>query len=357
MNTRDDSLKQLSNLLIPEHFAKILERNFSDRTLDFISTYAPTAEAFALSRYDTRSLEKLIDSMKSGLIDRYDVMDIVRHSTFSNRNEADIHTCLASIEKGMPTKTAVGLLIAENSDNRTFSQMAEPVQLNVYYVENNSVYLEQDIAREFSAMGVILTAERDDGEIYAVTEPEGHNILFENDLLAITVNVFRQRPDWAEYRDYLSHQLGENIDKLTPYILESKYKDFKKDKALSALADKVSGEYEQYISDLKKKDPDVIIRSAYEIYNKDYIADFCNTNDLYIDLEDIQVLLETDNVLDEIYQEWDSMTQLNGVAEIDTAIEDTAYRLKSARAVKQIMEDKQENKTPQKPDEHKRFKR
>lgn len=284
MNTRDDNLKQLSNLLIPEHFAKILERNLSDRTLDFISSYAPTAEAFALSKYDTRSLERLMDSMQSEIIDRYDVMDIVRNSTFSDRNEADINTCLMYIKEGMPKKTAVGLLIAENSDNRTFSQMAEPVQLNVYYVENNRVYLEQDIAKELSAMGMTLNAERDDGELYAITEPEGHNILFENDLLAIAVNIFRQRFDWAEYRDYLSHQLGENIDKLTPYILESKYKDFKKDKALSALADKVSGEYEQYISDLKKKDPDVIIRSAYEIYNKDYIVDFCKTNDLYIDL-------------------------------------------------------------------------
>lgn len=91
MNTRDDSLKQLSNLLIPEHFAKIFERNLSDRTLDFISSYVPTAEAFALSKYDTRSLERLMDSMQSGIIDRYDVMDIVRNSTFSNRNVADIN--------------------------------------------------------------------------------------------------------------------------------------------------------------------------------------------------------------------------------------------------------------------------
>jgi hypothetical protein len=35
------------------------------------------------------------------------------------------------------------------------------------------------------------------------------------------------------------------------------------------------------------------------------------------------------------------MTQFNGVAEIDTAIEDTAYRLRTAQAVKQMMEQKQ----------------
>ena len=56
--------------------------------------------------------------------------------------------------------------------------------------------------------------------------------------------------------------------------------------------------------------------------------------------DDIQVLLDTDNVLDEIYQEWDTMTQFNGVAEIDTAIEETAYKLRFAQAVKQVIEQK-----------------
>ena len=83
------------------------------------------------------------------------------------------------------------------------------------------------------------------------------------------------------------------------------------------------------------------IRSAYEIYNKDYIADFCSVNDIDLGSEDLKVLLETDNVLDEIYQEWDSMTQLNGVAEIDTAIEDVAYRLRMERAERQMEETKQ----------------
>ncbi len=63
--------------------------------------------------------------------------------------------------------------------------------------------------------------------------------------------------------------------------------------------------------------------------------------------DDIQVLLDTDNVLDEIYQEWDVMTQFNGVAEIDTAIEETAYRLRSAQAVKQVMEQRRGAELPE----------
>ena len=135
--------------------------------------------------------------------------------------------------------------------------------------------------------------------------------------------------------------MGANIDKLTPYILDQKYSDFQINKGMSKLADKVAGEYEKYITDLKQGDPDRIIKSAYEIYNKDYIVDFCNTNMTSLSPDDLQVLLDTDNVLDEIYQEWDTMTQLHGVAEIDTAIEETAYRLRTAQAVKQMMEQKQ----------------
>ena len=164
-----------------------------------------------------------------------------------------------------------------------------------------------------------------------------------------------RKSDWTAFKDYLKDKITD-MNKLTPYILKQQYVEFQKDHALTALADKIAGEYEQYISDLKKSDPDKIIKSAYEIYNKENIVDFCNTNDLRMDLEDIQVLLETKNVLDEIYQEWDTMTQLNGVAEIDTAIEDTAYRLRSAKAVKEVMEQKNQlsDKPAVKPLKHSR---
>lgn len=173
--------------------------------------------------------------------------------------------------------------------------------------------------------------------LYKLQEGDSAFEAAQKERLKSAFDELSHKSNWTAFKEYLKNKITD-MDKLTPYILKQQYESFQKDKALSALADKVAGEYEQYISDLKKQDPDKIIKSAYEIYNKDYIVDFCNTNNLYMDLEDIQVLLETDNVLDEIYREWDSMTQLYGVAEIDTAIEDTAYRLKSAKAVKQVME-------------------
>lgn len=194
--------------------------------------------------------------------------------------------------------------------------------------------------------------DNDFESLYKLQEGDSAFDTVRKERLKSTFDELSHKPDRAAFKEYLKNKITD-MDKLTPYILKQQYESFQKDKALSALADKVAGEYEQYISDLKKQDPDKIIKSAYEIYNKDYIVDFCNVNDLHMDLENIHVLLETDNVLDEIYQEWDSMTQLNGVAEIDTAIEDTAYRLKSAKAVKQVMEQRNAEEQLSDTPEHK----
>jgi uncharacterized short protein YbdD (DUF466 family) len=154
------------------------------------------------------------------------------------------------------------------------------------------------------------------------------------------VDEILKQPDWTDFKEYLKNKVND-MDKLTPYILKREYNCFQVDKGLSLLAEKVAGNYQKYVSDLRTKNPDDIIRSAYEIYNKGCIVDYCNSSITSLSPDNLQVLLDTDNVLDEIYQEWDKMTQLHGVAEIDTAIEDTAYRLRMAQAVKQMMEQKQ----------------
>ncbi len=197
----------------------------------------------------------------------------------------------------------------------------------------NNIVINDDLMREMHNMGI---SSMGIGDGY-----ENNSLVAElYNRLASAINEMSRQPDWAEFKEYLKNKIGD-MNKLTPYILAQKYVDFQVDKGLSKLADKVAGDYERYIADLRTKTPDDIIRSAYEIYNKRYIVDYCNTSMTSLSTDDIQVLLDTDNVLDEIYQEWDVMTQFNGVAEIDTAIEETAYRLRTAQAVKRMMEQKQ----------------
>ena len=196
----------------------------------------------------------------------------------------------------------------------------------------NNMEIYDDLMREMQDMGIGFM-DMDD------SYNNNSFVAEQRQRLASAIDEMRRQPDWSDFKEYLKNKI-QDMNKITPYILEQKYNDFLVDRGLSKLADKVAGDYEQYISDLRTKTPDDIIRSAYEIYNKGYIVDYCNTSMTSLSPDDIQVLFDTDNVLDEIYQEWDVMTQFNGVADIDTAIEETAYRLRSAQAVKQIMEQK-----------------
>ena len=197
----------------------------------------------------------------------------------------------------------------------------------------NNMEINTDLIREMHDMGIGLMEYKDPFESNSfVAELKNR--------LASAIDEMRRQPDWSDFKEYLKNKI-QDMNKLTPYILEQKYNDFQVDRGLSKLADKVAGDYERYIAELRSKTPNDIIRSAYEIYNKGYIVDYCNMSMTSLSPDDIQVLLDTDNVLDEIYQEWDTMTQFNGVAEIDTAIEEAAYRLRTAQAVKRMMEQKQ----------------
>ena len=202
----------------------------------------------------------------------------------------------------------------------------------------NNMEIYDDLMREMQDMGIGFM-DMDD------SYNNNSFVAEQRQRLASVIDEMRRQPDWAEFKDYLKNKI-QDMNKLTPYILEQKYNDFQVDRGLSKLADKVAGDYERYIADLRTKAPDDIIHSAYEIYNKGYIVDYCNMSMTSLSPDDLQVLLDTDNVLDEIYQEWDVMTQFNGVAEIDTAIEETAYRLRSAQAVKQVMEQKMAAELP-----------
>lgn len=342
--TREDNLQTISNLLSPKAVGKIVAKNYSDEVLEYISGYAPTAETFAYTRYQPQTVEKLMGLMREGKIDTYDMIELMEDSLSHNRNEryVDRFADTISIENHHDT---YAVFRSTNVTDISFDDMYLGIHQGVYEANNISmVQMNRDLALEMHDLGISLLVCEEYDHYSDLLDFEGaydeDSYIFvpvQRHALSSEIQHMRNQPDWTDFKDYLKNTIAD-MDRLTPYILKQQYASFQKDRAQSALADKVAGEYEQYISDLKKSDPDKIIKSAYEIYNKDNIVDFCNVNDLYLDKEDLEILLETDNVLDEIYQEWDSMTQLNGVAEIDTAIEDTAYRLKSAKAVKQVME-------------------
>ena len=357
---REDNLQTISNLLSPKAVGKIVSKNYSNDVLEYISGYAPTAEIFAYTRYQPETVEKLMALHMENKIDSYDLMELMEDSLTHNRNEkyTDTFADLVCVKNHHDT---YAVFRTTNVADVSFDDMYLGIHQGVYEANDNGVVqMNREVAYEMYNMGISLVVceEYDhysDLIDFESAYTDNSFVAVQRHELASAINDMFRQSDWTAFKEYLKNKITD-MNKLTPYILKQQYVEFQKDRALTAFADKIAGEYEQYISDLKKSDPDKIIKSAYEIYNKENIVDFCNTNDLRMDLEDLQVLLETKNVLDEIYQEWDTMTQLNGVAEIDTAIEDTAYRLRSAKAVKEVMEQKNQlsDKPAVKPLKHSR---
>ena len=354
---RDDNLKTISNLLPAEQFVKILEKCYSDKTIEFASNYAPTASAFANTKYSPQSVEKLMSAMHRGDIDRFDVMAIIKLSTESNANEKDIDRFLGLIDKGMFKRTALSIFLSHEAQERGFDKAVELVNSGIYKATDKGICLDPIIAREMFSMGMTLTAVTGVGS-YTVTDiyetlAEGHGISFPDDKLAAEIDRMRNQPGWTKFKIFLKQNLGSDIDKLSPSLLREMQQRFQNENSLSVLSAKISWDYERFIEDIKEKSPEVIVKSAYEIHNKGCIEDFCRVNDLHLDPEDIKVLLERDDLLDEIYQEWDTMGQLHGFAEIDTAIDEVAYRLRTAKAEEKVQEQKKAAITEKKPDTEK----
>lgn len=109
---------------------------------------------------------------------------------------------------------------------------------------------------------------------------------------------------WNGFADY-----HEKYDNITP---EEK------------LANKVGDEWKAFLEDMKKESPAVLIESAYEISTKDNIQTYITEEKLNLTEKQINALLSRDNILEELYEEWNHNEYLNSYSDVSTLLEDTA---------------------------------
>lgn len=96
------------------------------------------------------------------------------------------------------------------------------------------------------------------------------------------------------------------------------------------LSERISAEYEAYISALKNEKPEVIISSAYEINTKDNIRTYTENEELDLSEQQMKALLESDNILDEVYLEWNKNEYANSYDDVLTVLRDRADRMLTA---------------------------
>lgn len=93
------------------------------------------------------------------------------------------------------------------------------------------------------------------------------------------------------------------------------------------LSARISAEYDAYISALKKENPEVIISAAYEINTKDNIRTYAENEELDLSEQQMKALLESDNILDEVYREWNKNEYANSYDDVITVLRDRADRM------------------------------
>ena len=93
------------------------------------------------------------------------------------------------------------------------------------------------------------------------------------------------------------------------------------------LSERLSAEYNFFISNLMNQKPEVIISSAYEINTKDNIRTYAENEELDLTDEQIKALLSSGNVLNEVYQEWNKNESANSYDDVLTVVRDRADRI------------------------------
>lgn len=129
---------------------------------------------------------------------------------------------------------------------------------------------------------------------------------------------------WNGFSDY--HEKYDNI------TLEEK------------LANKVGDEWKAFLDDMKKESPAVLIESAYEISTKDNIQTYITEENLDLSEKQISALLSRDNILEELYEEWNHNEFLNSYSDVKELLKITAVKLSEAIDRENLMLFRKENR-------------
>ena len=126
------------------------------------------------------------------------------------------------------------------------------------------------------------------------------------------------------------------------------------------LSDRISAEYNFFISNLKNEKPEVIIAAAYEINTKDNIRTYVENEELDLSDAQMKALLSSENLLNEVYQEWNKNESANSYDDVSMILAERADRIllsmerreKENVPVEHIETEQKETPAPDVPVEH-----
>lgn len=102
------------------------------------------------------------------------------------------------------------------------------------------------------------------------------------------------------------------------------------------LANKIGDEWKAFLDDMKKESPAVLIESAYEISTKDNIQTYITEENLDLTEKRISALLSRDNILEELYEEWNHNEFLNSYSDVEELLKLTADKILSSTITSEL---------------------
>ena len=342
ITNREDSLAGLAEVLTKEQMASIVSHNYSDQALAVMAEFdRGYVERFANTLYDTESMEKIIGAYRSRIIDWKDLLHIVEYSDYDYASEEYIDQFIRSIEaKEINHTIASRLLTASAYEHDTYKGLMELVRSGAYYpTQYASIGINTRVAAELRDLGVPLTAMRKEGIYYDLTKKaefdeavkSGDRIrLVKFPKLAVKVNQLMTNPDWQDFKAWFSEHKGIDRNNLNGIKLEEQYRYYSMERYADKLVEKVAAEHKAFLEDMKKRSPEEIIGSAYEIVIKEQIKMFMTEVPQIIHENKVDALMSSKNTLDDIYKEWLS-DDVFPDTDIEVIVDNTADKLIAAK--------------------------
>lgn len=141
------------------------------------------------------------------------------------------------------------------------------------------------------------------------------------------VPIFESRYEAEEYASDNGIELSDFEEIISEENVPLEHREFSNEPLGVQLSERLSAEYNFFVSNLMNQKPEVIISSAYEINTKDNIRTYAENEELDLTDEQIKALLSSENVLNEIYQEWNKNESANSYDDVLTVLQDRADRI------------------------------
>ena len=263
---------------------------------------------------------------------------IMSHSQYTILNETYTDVFLDSLNTIYP-KTAANCFAAINYDELSYNDAVSYVQTGAFYATDQaSLSVTNEVAEELYELHVPLRGCEGFNNCYDVDDlqtslNDGDAIFVQDKELAVLVHALMKEPDWEQFRDRTDY--SKDRGEITSVRLRIDYRNYQKEGYNDRLKEKINNENTAFIEEMRKQQPDDIIRSAYKIVIKETIRMYIDNYTPDLSKMQYEALLSAKDTLDEVYNEWVRSDDMKDMSDVEYAMISAANRIQHSLDRKQ----------------------